>query len=232
PEFNLSPGKLDNECDLADRLTPALQDQTCRRFNVCTDWLNFGAGPLLHTALLDRDIDTWLALLECQLQIDPGLTLIVCRTRDVEIEHDPHQGAALVLRWSVGEVGREPVYAYQPVFSVCRWSDHAAHFLAIRALLAAYAVGVHLMGATIPEHRIPPLLEAREWPAVIFRNGTLNSWYPEDYVVGPTSGCAKGLAVRNWVLRECQCDGSLPQIREAQARIGSDRRSDILESAL
>jgi len=217
-QFKLSLAELDEEAELANWLTPELQDAACALFNVRLEWLVNGEGGILETALLDRSVDSWIATLERALGCDDMPDLIVCRTEETEIDECRGQGGALVLRWRVGEIAGGSIWAYQPVFTIRHWCDDESLFLATRAMLVADALGVHLVGVTVPNGAIIPLAEGRHWPEVIFDKCWFHSWYPQDYTYGPNSPRAKGLDTLKWVQCECERDGSDALLREACAR--------------
>lgn len=218
PQFNLSPGDLDDEVELAKRLAPELQDAACALFNVRQQWLVSGEGGILETTYLDRSVESWIITLERALESDSMPHLIVCRTEETELEEWRGQGGALVLRWRVAEIASESIWAYQPVFTIRGWRDDKSLFLATRAMIVADALKVHLIGVTVPEDSIVPLAEGAQWPEVTFNNCRFPSWHPQDYTFGPGSRCAKGRDTLKWVQNECECDGSSALLLAALAR--------------
>jgi hypothetical protein len=223
PEFKLSPGDLDNDAELARRLSPELQDAACRLFNVRPQWLLNGDGGRLNTVFLHRGLDSWIETLERAIEKDSWPELIVCRTENVELDEFCGQGAALVLCWRVGEIADHRIWAYQPVYSIREWRDNGSRFLATRAMVAADRLNVRLTGLIVSADDINPLAEGAQWPEVIFEKVIFPGWHPEDYTFGPTSRNAKGLETLKWVQSECDRDGSTALLESACAKVEARR---------
>jgi hypothetical protein len=206
------------ETSIANVLRPSLQDATCALFNVRREWLVRGEGSRLETALLDRSVDSWIRTLEGIQRRSALSELIVCRTRETEIEDDSCQGGALVLKWPVPRIEGNRVYAYQPVSTVRSWNDEESLYLAIRAMMVAEAMQFRLWGVTVHENEIRPLVEGTQWPSIVPDPCWLHSWHPVDYVDDRTSPCAKWAEVREWVLQRCEHDGSAVHLTKARER--------------